>query len=241
MPKRRFQFSLAELFVGVFACGALGLLCSLILNVVEEDYAMLGRAIGATLLVFIVGCVFIVLPYKELLERSIRLVVWFIVVGLLSVILTLPYARSRMARNETNAEMLCMSFCVAENEYCKTAHNGSGIREYAQSLHDLFETRPGAADLKFIAKEFADAEAGKGTPKPFKGYFFRVLKEQGPHAMGGRPLVYVERKACGSWDSRCWRIQRSMTSPEEMFFLLAMRVRFMSVILGQLRSIRLCK
>jgi hypothetical protein len=112
----------------------------------------------------------------------------------------------RIGRNELSAIMTCRAYAVAQWEYFTEANDTSkdGLAVYAQR----FISTPGQRDGLYWETaegekpsplgqliEQARAEgypAGRartgGGPKrsPYHGYFFRILKRQGPHAPGGK-------------------------------------------------------
>jgi type II secretory pathway pseudopilin PulG len=98
--------------------------------------------------------------------------------------------RSRMAANQTAAAAGCKAYAEAQEIYHRTDYDGDGVLEYAQALggdNSLLEKKAGAGDLALIDRNFANAEAGPGRqPVPKAGYYFKVLKAQGPGATGGK-------------------------------------------------------
>jgi hypothetical protein len=92
----------------------------------------------------------------------------------------------------------------AQTEYFATTHDGSKVKQYAQRFvssegkhNGLFwkasEGEPESPLGPMSAR--ADAEGyqrgTKESPQPFHGYFYRILKEQGPHAEGGAKSYIV--------------------------------------------------
>ncbi len=112
----------------------------------------------------------------------------------------------RIGQNELSAIMTCRAYVLAQWEYFTEARNTSedGLAVYAQH----FMSTPGQRDgLYWDAAEGAKPsplgslvaaaraegygpEAAKSAeaPKrsPYHGYYFRILKAQGPHAPGGK-------------------------------------------------------
>ena len=112
----------------------------------------------------------------------------------------------RIGQNELAAIMTCRAYVVAQWEYYTEARDTAldGLAVYAQH----FISTPGQRDGLYwdvpeggtpsplgslVAQARAEgytpgmakgAEASKRTP--YHGYFFRILKAQGPHAPGGR-------------------------------------------------------
>lgn len=110
----------------------------------------------------------------------------------------------RIGRNELDTIQACLAFCDAQEDYALRDFDKNGFLEYA----DAFLSTPGKRDgLYWEAKEGEEpsplgplvAEAVKegyggarGSPRPYRGYYFRILKAQGPAAPGGA-RNYVER------------------------------------------------
>ena len=105
----------------------------------------------------------------------------------------------RIGRNELDSIQTCLAFVDAENEYADK-DRGEGVGVYAQRI----VSAPGKKDGLFwrddsdpspfgaLAAE-ASAEGYKpgNGQSPYHGYFFRILKQQGPDAPGGA-FNYVE-------------------------------------------------
>ncbi len=113
----------------------------------------------------------------------------------------------RIGRNELSAIMTCRAYVVAQWEYFTEARDTAkdGLAVYAQR----FISTPGTRDGLYwevpeggkpspLGSLMAQAQAegySAGKPKPpdapkdrnpFHGYFFHILKAQGPHAPGGQ-------------------------------------------------------
>ena len=104
----------------------------------------------------------------------------------------------RVGENELNAIEICRGFVEAQQEYAAEKHDGSKVNQYAQRIlsmpgkHDgLAWKNPDGTWGGPVGEEVAKAleegysfQAG-GNPKPYHGYYFKVLKGQGPAAPGG--------------------------------------------------------
>jgi len=105
----------------------------------------------------------------------------------------------RIGSNELDAITICRGFVEAQEEYAETIHDDSGVNQYAQKI----VSTPGKQDG--LAWQNPDGTwggpVGEGVAKaigqgytsqtePFHGYYFKVLKGQGPSARLGQ-LDYV--------------------------------------------------
>jgi hypothetical protein len=101
----------------------------------------------------------------------------------------------RVGANELNAIAICRGFVEAQHEYAEEKHDGSKVNQYAQNIlstpgkHDgLAWQNPDGTWEGAVGEEVAKAlqegyKAERGTP--YHGYYFKVLKGQGPAAPGG--------------------------------------------------------
>jgi Protein of unknown function (DUF2950) len=104
----------------------------------------------------------------------------------------------RVGENELNAIEICRGFVDAQHEYAMDRHDGSKVNQYAQQVlstsgkHDgLAWQNPDGTWGGPVGEEVAKAlqegysfQPG-GNPKPYHGYYFKVLKGQGPAAPMG--------------------------------------------------------
>ena len=104
----------------------------------------------------------------------------------------------RVGANELNAIEICRGFVEAQHEYAMDKHDGSKVNQYAQQIlstpgkHDgLAWQNPDGTWGGPVGEEVAKAlqegysfQPG-GNPKPYHGYYFKVLKRQGPAAQMG--------------------------------------------------------
>lgn len=101
----------------------------------------------------------------------------------------------RIGANELNAIEICRGFVEAQHEYAQEKHDGSKVNQYAQRVlstpgkHDgLAWQNPdgtwGGPVGEGVAKALEEGyKAERGTP--YHGYYFKVLKGQGPAAPMG--------------------------------------------------------
>jgi hypothetical protein len=109
----------------------------------------------------------------------------------------------RIGGNELTAIELCRGYVEAQNEYFERTGIGHSVRQYAQK----FISSPGQHDglywpsthpndespiSELIAK--AVAEGYTNRKDPYHGYYFKILKGQGPHVTGGS-MSYLKGEA----------------------------------------------
>jgi hypothetical protein len=103
----------------------------------------------------------------------------------------------RIGTNELDAITICRGFVEAQHDYAAEKHDDSRVNQYAQRIistpgkHDGLAWQ--SADGKWegpvgeeIAKAIAEGYSKKDKPQPFHGYYFKVLKGQGPAAPMGQ-------------------------------------------------------
>jgi hypothetical protein len=109
----------------------------------------------------------------------------------------------RIGRNELDAIEICRGFVEAQDEYALTKHGGSEVNQYAQKIISTPGKQDGLAwqnpDGTWdgpIGENVARAiERGYSSRnEPYHGYFFKVLKGQGPDAPLGQ-MDYVVNEA----------------------------------------------
>jgi hypothetical protein len=104
----------------------------------------------------------------------------------------------RIGANELDAITICRGFVEAQQQYASQIHDNSGVNQYAQRListpgkqdglyWENADGSPGGPVSKTVAKAIEEGYAtDKETPTPFHGYYFKVLKGQGPAAPLGQ-------------------------------------------------------
>jgi hypothetical protein len=109
----------------------------------------------------------------------------------------------RIGRNELDAIEVCRGYVEAQREYAYRRHDGATVNQYAQRIVSTPGKRDGLAwrapDGTWhgpISEVIAQAVAEGYTDKsqPFHGYYFKVLKGQGPAAPMGQ-MDYVVKGA----------------------------------------------
>ena len=104
----------------------------------------------------------------------------------------------RIGRNELDTIELLRGFDEAQDEYAETRHAGQQVNQYAQKVISTPGTQDGLAwrnpDGTWdgpIGENVARAiERGYASGQPYHGYYFKLLKGQGPDAPLGQ-MDYV--------------------------------------------------
>ncbi|MBR0779908.1 DUF2950 domain-containing protein [Bradyrhizobium iriomotense] len=120
--------------------------------------------------------------------------------------------RRRIGRNELDAIQTALAYVDAQNEYAgKDRGEGAGV--YAQRFLSTAGKKDGLfwrddSDPSPLGALVAEAAAegykpGEG-PAPYHGYFFRILKGQGPDAAGGALNYVVKGKMIGGFGLIAW-------------------------------------
>jgi len=103
----------------------------------------------------------------------------------------------RIGANELDAIAICNGFVEAQHEYAQTKHDGAIVNQYAQRIISTAGKQDGLAWKNAdgtwggpvgenVAKALEQGYAKKDKPQPFHGYYFKVLKGQGPAAPLGQ-------------------------------------------------------
>ena len=118
----------------------------------------------------------------------------------------------RIGRNELDSIQTCLAFVDAENEYADK-DRGEGADVYAQRIVSTPGKKDGLfwrddADPSPLGALVAQASAegyktGEG-PAPYHGYYFRILKGQGPDAPGRAFSYVVKGKMIGGFALIAW-------------------------------------
>ena len=115
----------------------------------------------------------------------------------------------RIGSNELDAIRICRGFVEAQKQYASTIHDNSGVHQYAQRIvstpgkqDGLFwqndDGSPGGPISKGIAQAIQEGYS-TGSPSPYHGYVFKVLKGQGPAANLGKLDFMVKGAMIGGF------------------------------------------
>src|SRR5438046_5578589 len=102
----------------------------------------------------------------------------------------------RIGANELNAIEICRGFVEAQHEYALEKHDGAKVNQYAQRIisspgkHDGLawqnaDGTSGGPVGEEVAKALEQGYSNPSQPQPYHGYYFKVLKGQGPAAPMG--------------------------------------------------------
>jgi hypothetical protein len=114
----------------------------------------------------------------------------------------------RIGSNELDAIEICRNYVEAQHQYAMEKHDGSKVNQYAQRIistdgkHDgLVWWNPDKTLAGPIALGIAEAlqEGYTDGSKPYHGYFFKILKGQGPAAPLGKLDFVVEGAMIGGF------------------------------------------
>ena len=116
----------------------------------------------------------------------------------------------RIGANELDAIAICRGYADAQHEYAQDKHDDSIVNQYAQRTistpgkHDGLAWQNadgswGGPVGEEIAKALAQGYTQKDKPQPYHGYYFKILKGQGPAAPMGQMDFVVEGAMIGGF------------------------------------------
>jgi len=123
----------------------------------------------------------------------------------------------RVGANELDAIEICAGYVEAQQAYAAQHRSGAATMEYAKAIvsspgqkNVLYQ--PGASP-ELVPQGFADAamESPGRKAKPYHGYYFRVLTEQGPNAPGGPHKYVAGQFMIGGFALVAWPAQYGVT------------------------------
>ena len=105
----------------------------------------------------------------------------------------------RIGRNELNAAQVCLAYVDAQREYYVRDPDGDALLQYAQRFRSTsgkrdglyWDAQPGEPPSPLgalVARAEAEGYLAKrpsGARIPYWGYYYRIVKAQGPNAPGG--------------------------------------------------------
>ena len=120
----------------------------------------------------------------------------------------------RVGANELNTIEICAGYVEAQQQYA--AARGGNYAQRIMSSPDkqdgLFSHLSGSAQ-PLVPQRFAEAAADGGTAqlKPYHGYYFKVLKAQGPNAAEGAHNYVVKNSMIGGFGLVGWPAEYGVT------------------------------
>jgi len=116
----------------------------------------------------------------------------------------------RIGSNELDAIGICRGFVEAQQQYSQEKHDDSKVNQYAQKIistpgkHDGLAWQNsdgtwGGPVGQGIAKALEQGYTQKSQPQPYHGYYFKVLKGQGPAAPMGQIDFVVDGAMIGGF------------------------------------------
>ena len=114
----------------------------------------------------------------------------------------------RIGANELDAIQICRGYVEAQEEYASQVHDDSGVNQYAQRIISTPGKRdglywknedgtPGGPISEGIARAIEEGYTNRS--EPYHGYFFKILKGQGPAARLGQLDYVVEGTMIGGF------------------------------------------
>ena len=115
----------------------------------------------------------------------------------------------RIGADEMDAVEICKGYVEAQQKYAED-HATEGMPEYAARLMSTPGQHDGlyweGAGEPLIPEGLAEAGS-----KPYHGYYFRILEEQGPNAPGGAQAYKAGGKLMGGFGLVAWPAQYGVT------------------------------
>jgi hypothetical protein len=130
--------------------------------------------------------------------------------------------RRRIGSNELDAITICRGYVEAQEDYAETIHDNSGVNQYAQKIisspgkqdglawqnaDGTWGGPVGEAVAKAIAQGYSDTE----RRDPFHGYYFKVLRGQGPSARLGQLDYVINGAMIGGFALVAWPAEYRVT------------------------------
>lgn len=121
--------------------------------------------------------------------------------------------RRIIGRNELNAMDICRGYVEAQGIYSESDWDGNGVFEYAGKIISTVGKKDGLywpGEDSPVPEGFATAVAQRystpqsGPPRPFHGYYFKILTSQGPEAAAGAQDYVVKNLMIGGFGLVAW-------------------------------------
>src|SRR4051812_11598248 len=117
----------------------------------------------------------------------------------------------RIGRNELAVIRACRTYVFAQLLYARRGHDGKPAGLYATTFRSdtgkqngLYWPAVRGEKRSPLGELVAQAAGDSATPTPFHGYYFRILKTQGPDAPGGAGDYVVKGEMSGGFALVAW-------------------------------------
>jgi hypothetical protein len=116
----------------------------------------------------------------------------------------------RIGTNELDAIQVCRGYVEAQKEYAATTHDDSGVNQYAQKIistpgkqDGLYwadtDGKPSGPISEPVAKAIAEGYSVEKPGGGYHGYYFKILKGQGPAAPLGKVDYVIQGAMIGGF------------------------------------------
>jgi hypothetical protein len=114
----------------------------------------------------------------------------------------------RIGQNELDAMQTCLAYVDAQNEYADKDRTGAGPGIYAQRIVSSAGQKDGLywpsdgndSPLgELAARASAEGYKAGSEPRPYHGYYYRILTQQGSNAPGGTLNYVVKGRMIGGF------------------------------------------
>lgn len=128
--------------------------------------------------------------------------------------------KRRIGANELDAITIARGYVEAQQQYADQKHDGSGVNQYAQKMistpgkHDGLAWKNkdgswGGPAGENVAKAISQGYSSRS--QPYHGYYFKVLKGQGPSAYHGNKNYVVDGAMIGGFALVAWPAEYGVT------------------------------
>jgi hypothetical protein len=123
----------------------------------------------------------------------------------------------RVGADELDAIEICAGYVEAQQAFAAERRSGASTMEYARSIVSSPGQKDGlyapGASPELVPEGFANAavENPARAAKPYHGYYFRVLREQGTNAPGGQHRYVAGKYMIGGFALVAWPAEYAVT------------------------------
>lgn len=117
----------------------------------------------------------------------------------------------RVGTDEFDAIEICAGYVEAQQKFAEEHRSGAATMEYARAIMNGLYKPGGGPEL--VTQGFAEAavDAPGQKAKPYHGYYFRVLTEQGSNAPGGPHKYLAGKFMIGGFGLIAWPAEYGVT------------------------------